>query len=171
MFSSAAGLSGTRNCIPAVMPAGTITLTSAPVWGFLTLILLPGPAPAGRRHVPATYSSRHSRPVTKEWRYRSWKVSACSLIKLVERRPPPHFPSPPQIVISLIQVEHLSLRRSRRQRAVSLLSSPPRTTPRTRPSGGARPAAPAAARGRRRRPSPRARAPPRRRTPRRRRRR
>ena len=47
MFSSAAGLSGTRNCIPAVMPAGTITLTSAPVWGFLTLILLPGPAPAG----------------------------------------------------------------------------------------------------------------------------
>ena len=47
MFSSAAGLSGTRNVIPAVMPAGTITLTSAPVWGFLTLILLPGPAPAG----------------------------------------------------------------------------------------------------------------------------
>ena len=47
MFSSAAGLSGTRNCIPAVMPAGTITLTSAPVSGFLTLILLPGPAPAG----------------------------------------------------------------------------------------------------------------------------
>ena len=47
MFSSAAGLSGTRNCIPAIIPAGTITLTSAPVWGFLTLILLPGPAPAG----------------------------------------------------------------------------------------------------------------------------
>ena len=46
MFSSAAGLSGTRNCPPAVTPAGTITLTSAPVWGFLTLILLPGPAPA-----------------------------------------------------------------------------------------------------------------------------
>ena len=47
MFSSAAGLSGTRNVIPAVMPAGTITLTSAPVCGFLTLILLPGPAPEG----------------------------------------------------------------------------------------------------------------------------
>ena len=47
MFSSPAGLRGTRKCPPAVTPAGTITLTSAPVWGFLTLILLPGPAPAG----------------------------------------------------------------------------------------------------------------------------
>ena len=44
MFSSPMG---TRNWPPAVTPAGTITLTSAPVWGFLTLILLPGPAPAG----------------------------------------------------------------------------------------------------------------------------
>ena len=86
--------------------------------------------------------------------------------------PLPTSPSPPQIVISHIQVARRKPPTpSRRQRAVFLLSSPPRTTPRTRPSGGARPAAPAAARGRRRRPSPRARAPPRRRTPRRRRRR
>ena len=144
--------------------------------GVLDPDLASGPG-AGRHDQPATYSSRHRRPVATSMAVQELE-SLRELVDKTCRAPPPSplpFPSPDSNIPHTSSAFRRGPRQpptpSRRQRVVLLLSSPPRTIPRTRPSGGARPAAPATARGRRCRPSPRARAPPRRRTPRRRRRR